>query len=95
MAVFDFSYVSEHQLSMYNTRARGFGSGPGGWARVPVCACGWNQTHSKKFGPKLSPRGSIFSDHYPNEFEAERAWREEHMLDSPEDRGRLVLLSNP
>jgi hypothetical protein len=91
MAVFEARYVTAHIYSAYKTRAHGWRAGPGGWARVPQCSCGWNHTHSIKFGFKLSPNGSIFSDHYATDQIAHEVWLKEHMDLQPRDEGQLLL----
>jgi hypothetical protein len=92
MAVFELSYVTGHLYSWHRTRARGWRSGPGGWAVVPRCSCGWNHTHSKKFGFQHSPSGSIFSDHYADQETAEKVWQEEHIDRRPPDYGQTLLV---
>jgi hypothetical protein len=95
MAVFDVRYVTAHELTIYTTRASGFGSGPGGWARVPACSCGWNQPGwiDGTGEWRLSPRGSIFADHYENEDKARDVWQETHMDSTPFDAGRTLVAS--
>jgi hypothetical protein len=93
MAVFEARYVTAHIYSVSNTRARGWRSGPGGWARVPHCSCGWNNPAKFK-GDRFwwtSPHGSMFPDHFANDEIAYKVWVEEHMFAEPPDAGQLLL----